>query len=294
MFAGIIGDVIGSVYEAHQWNNRNLDLIQELPIEGNPLIKPKFENLKWVRKDYSWTDDSLCTLALYHAYIHNEDPTAVLQDFCKRYGEESIGFGKAFKAWVENPVPYESFGNGSIMRIGFIPFLNISLEKKLDLGYEYTKISHNHEDSFAAVAGMILLCDGLQKEKDNNNLNKNCLKQYIQDYKFTKTVQSMHEENAFEMNALQTLLQAVVIVIESNSIEEVLKNCFYVGGDSDTLGCIAANIASCIYPVPQPLWDFSAKTLEKYEDLNSLVEHFSKNYQPKNWELKNSRSKLTI
>ena len=88
----------------------------------------------------------------------------------------------------------------------------------------------------------------------------------------------MHDEKLFELNALQTLLQSVAIVVESNTIEEVLQNCFYVGGDSDTLGCIAANLASSLYPMPADLWDYSYETIQKHEELKILVDHFHTTY----------------
>lgn len=275
MLAGIVGDVIGSVYEAHQWLQRDLDLLQPLPIKDSEVVKPLFKNLKWVRKSFGWTDDTLCTLALYSAYVLNEDPVKALQDFCTRYGNEDIGFGKSFEAWLQNPVPYESYGNGAVMRLGFIPFLNIDLNKKLDLARSYTEISHNHPDSFAAVAAFILLSDKMQKTK-----SKECLKEFLKDHKFLKTVEQMHEEKIFELNALQTLLQAAVAVVEASNMQEVLKNTFYIGGDSDTLGCIAANLASNIYTVPNQLWAVALSALEPHRELMNLVNNYKKKYVP--------------
>lgn len=274
MLAGIIGDVIGSVYEAYQWTEKNLALYQPLPIKNNILVKPLFKDMTWVRKEYSWTDDTLCTLALYDAYINKLDPTTTLQVYCKHYGNEGIGFGKSFKAWIENPVPYESFGNGSIMRIGFIPFLPLTLKDQIDLGLQYTEISHNHIDSFTAVTDFLILCNQLKLEKEKNLKFKNCLKSYLHAYEIKSTVQSMHDENKFVINALGTLHQAVVIVYESDSIEQILRNCFYVGGDSDTLACIACNLGSMIYQLPKDLWEKSYSTFDSYPQLKQLVEHF--------------------
>lgn len=286
MLAGIIGDVIGSVYEAHQWAHRDLALVQSLPIEGNPHIIPLLKKLNWVRKDYSWTDDTLCTVALYSAYRHETDPVTTLQNFCRRYSTQTIGFGKAFNAWVDNPVPYQSFGNGAIMRIGFIPFLPLSLEEKLKIGRLYTDISHNHSDSYKAVSSMIFLCHELQKDQAVGNYNKASIKSFLAQNNFTKTVEQMHQEKVFEMNAMQTLLQSLVIIVESNSFEDVLRNCFYVGGDSDTLACIAANIASCLYPIPQDLWTFSENTLVIYPEIDSLVKDFYNFHMPTHWGIK--------
>jgi ADP-ribosyl-[dinitrogen reductase] hydrolase len=270
MLAGIIGDVIGSVYEAHQWQDKNLPLITTLPFDKQ-MIKPLVKSLKWVRQDYSWTDDTLCTLALFAAYIKNENPKCMMLHFCNKYKNESIGFGKAFNAWLDNPVPYGSLGNGSIMRLGFIPFLPLNLAEKIKLAMHYTAISHNHPDSFQAVTDYVVLAHLLQSEPSKKD---SIIQNVLMKYMYEHSVESLHEQAIFEMNALKTFLQACVILKESHSFEEVLRNSFYVGGDSDTLACIAGNLASLVFEVPQDLLDFSLNTLKPYEDLNELVTQF--------------------
>lgn len=94
MIAGIVGDIIGSVYEGQQWSNKNLSLIWQ--DSNKSAIKPILKNLSFVRKKQSWTDDTLCTLALYDAYINKKDYATNLQYFCKKYQSDVIGFGKSF------------------------------------------------------------------------------------------------------------------------------------------------------------------------------------------------------
>lgn len=277
MLAGIIGDVIGSVYEAQQWQRKDLSLIQSLPFDEN-LVVPLLKNAKWVRQDYSWTDDTLCTLALYSAYIHKSDPVETMVYLCKKYFNESIGFGKSFNQWLDNPIPYESFGNGAIMRIGFIPFLNLNIQDKIQLGIDYTNISHNHKDSLAAVVDFILLCEWLKDDKKVKNFSKRSIQTMLNKYQYLHSVEDLHKAKSFEINALTTFLQACVIVLESQNMHEVLVNSFYVGGDSDTLACIACNLASMIYPLDPTLWSYAEKTLTPFSELHHLVSHFQKLY----------------
>lgn len=277
MFAGIIGDVCGSVYEAHQWQEKDLELFMPLPLDLE-LVPPLFKNTKWVRKNYSWTDDTLCTLALYHAYIQGVDPVDSLVYYCKKYKNHSIGFGKNFEAWLDNPQPYGSFANGAIMRIGFIPYLNeLSLTEKLRLGYAYTGISHNHSDSFMAVHEFITICHKISVMSDKSAV-KQYLMDWLWDFSFHKSVDEMHEDKTFEMNALTTLQQSVRCVAEACSLEETLKNTFYVGGDSDTLACVAGNIASHVFHTPNDLLDKSLESLAQEEELYLLVRHFENVY----------------
>jgi ADP-ribosylglycohydrolase len=278
MLGGIIGDVIGSVYEGYQWQKKDIPLISSIPLDKREGIRPMLDSMKWTRRKPRWTDDTLCTLALYHAYIYGKDPTETLVAFCKKYNDEGIGFGKSFKKWINNPVPYNSLGNGSIMRVGFIPYLDEPLSVKLKLGYDYTAISHNHEDSFNAVEYFITICDGLQQAKELGLNPKEVLFEYLKMNKIDDTVQSMHEEFKFDLNAMTTLNQAVCILVESNSFREAMVNSFYVGGDSDTIACVVGNMAGIIYELPQDLLDKSLKTLEQYSDLMGLVNDFISSY----------------
>lgn len=264
MIAGIIGDVIGSVYEGHQWQNKNLSLIQNE--SQKEFITPLFKDLKWVRKDQSWTDDTLCTLALYDAYINKKDYALTLQELCKKYQSEVIGFGKLFNKWIENPIPYNSYGNGALMRIGFIQKLNVSLLEKKRIAYECTKISHNHSDSYETINNYLVIAQSLKNTQD-----KDFLIGFLKANKINKTVEDYHNKFAFVGDVKETFYQALVVVKESNNMEEVLINSCYIGGDVDTLACIAANLASEIYPVDEKLKELALKTIQPYEDLNKIL-----------------------
>lgn len=277
MLGGIIGDVIGSVYEGRQWVRKDLKLLQKLPLDDKIAV-PVLKNTDWCRKKYGWTDDTLCTLALYKAYIENTDYADTLQSFCNSKMNEHTGFGKAFKNWLLDKKPYNSYANGSIMRIGFIPFLNeLSLDQKLVLGYNMTKISHNHIDSYNAVNNYIVLCDELVSQFKRGVKNKKFLKDFLDKNKFNKTVKDMHKEKSFEINALKTLYQSIAIVYESNSFEEALRNSFYVGGDSDTIATIVGNISSLVYTIPDNAYRIIELALRDDQDMIDLVKHFKNN-----------------
>jgi ADP-ribosylglycohydrolase len=269
MLHGIVGDVIGSVYEAYQWKSKDLKLLLEKDIDYKELT-PFFKDAKWVRTSQSWTDDTLCTLALYNAYVKNTSPIDSMVHFCKKYKNESIGFGKAFEKWLDNPKPYASYANGALMRIGFIPYLDISLEEKLKIAQQYTGVSHNHADCFQAVSSFIVLSEKLK----HNNDYKTIIGDFLSQNNYFKTVEQLHSDFKFEMNAMTTLLQSCVILIESESYEELLKNAFYVGGDSDTLACIAGNLSSFVFELPEYLEEYALSTLKPFEDLNNLVIDF--------------------
>jgi ADP-ribosylglycohydrolase len=255
MIGGIIGDIIGSVYEGKQWDKRDLPLFQEFPFTD---VSDVLKNTKWVRTTPGWTDDSLCTLALFSAYINKRSPVDELVRLCKKYATEATGFGGNFTKWLDNPVPYGSYANGSIMRIGFINHLDLPLQDKLDLAYDYTVISHNHEDSTTAVLDFILLVENLKFIKLEDK--KNVIAAYLEKTGWTETVETLHAKKTFDMNALVTFKQALTIVLESNSFEEVMKLCCYVGGDTDTIACVAGNIAEHLWAIPTDLFNYMFDT----------------------------------
>lgn len=277
MIGGIIGDIIGSVYEGKQWDRRDLELFQTFPFTD---VSDVLKNTKWVRTTPGWTDDSLCTLALFSAYINKLSPVSELVRCCKKYANEATGFGGNFTKWLDNPVPYGSYANGSIMRIGFINHLDIPLQDKLDLAYDYTIISHNHEDSTTAVLDFVILIEEIK----NLTLaeKKAGIADYLKVVNWTETVESLHNKKAFDMNAWVTFKQALTIVLESNSFEEVMKLSCYVGGDTDTIACVAGNIAEHLWPIPTNLFDylFDVFYTDKMEDMElfGLINLFILNY----------------
>lgn len=98
MLGAIIGDIVGSAYEFHPTNDYNFEMFAE----GS-----------------SFTDDTICTIAIADALLKGRDYGESLHDWCRRYMKPKGGFGGRFRKWVEsdNPQPYGSYGNGSAMRV---------------------------------------------------------------------------------------------------------------------------------------------------------------------------------
>lgn len=277
MIGGIIGDVIGSVYEGYQWQTKELELIQQDVVSKNKNIEPLLKNTKWVREQPSWTDDTLCSLALYSAYISKTSPSKTLQSLCLKYQNESIGFGKGFKLWLQDTKPYNSCGNGAIMRIGFIPFLNLSLKEQKILAIDYTNISHNHSRSIETVLDYLNFTDIL-KRINNRELLDRLINKFLLINNYNKTLEELHQERCFEMDVRQTFFQSLVILNNSYSFEDCLRNAFYVGGDSDTLASIVGVFASIFYETPIHLETYSLETLKPFPELYDLAIHFKKTF----------------
>lgn len=139
MIRGIIGDIVGSIYEGKQWTKKEQNLIS-VNAECISVIKSEIE----IRDSQTITDDSICTIGLYHAYkkgLRGKDAARELSDYCKQHYH--VGFGKSFQNWIDNPEPYGSYANGCLMRLGFLEY--VPIEERLEIALNYTNISHNSE-----------------------------------------------------------------------------------------------------------------------------------------------------
>lgn len=274
MLAGIIGDVLGSVYEGYQWQFKNFKLVQ--PKTETRINKVLKKQIPFVRSTPTWTDDTLCSLALYSAYAKGLDPKEQLLALCNQYNIPEMGYGSAFKEWfkAEHPQPYGSSGNGALMRIGFVPYLKeLNFIQKVQYALALTNLTHNSPAAQKATVDYIRLCEKIKKDKSFN-----CLREYVLENEYPFTVEQMHEKALFVRDAQDTLLQAAAIVVESKNLEEVYTNSFYVGGDSDTLACIAGILGSQLYEVPLFLKDFALSTLMKDTNLFKIYEDFELKY----------------
>jgi ADP-ribosylglycohydrolase len=266
MIKGAIGDFIGSIHEGYQWTNKNQDLL-EVNIESIPVITKLFQ----AREKHSITDDTICSLGLLKAYFNDDlshGAAQTLSTFCKSYRE--CGFGGQFEKWIDDPVPYESFANGCLMRLGFLEF--VAPEQRLKYALMYTLISHDHNESIEAVIDYVKLFN-----------EYTLLYKIAKQREVVKTVEDYHNDKKFVISAKETLNQAIAVLKESDSFEEVLINCMYIGGDTDTLATIACELSP--YNAPNYLEEIVKKSLvfgtdETYSMIleNLLLEDIFKDY----------------
>lgn len=260
MKAGIIGDILGSTFEGYQWKDENLPWTVASRHQG---VDKLLKDTPFVRTTPFWTDDTLCTLGLWKAYSQGLPVAETLRDFCLQYGDIATGFGKSFRSWLatgENP---HSKGNGCIMRIGFIPHLPLSLENQKRLAEECTRITHDHPESLEAVSRYVELADAIKKRGKDAVLEIE-----------GETVEGYHQQRRFEALALPTLAQAVAILKESDSLESVYRKAFYIGGDCDTLACVAGSLAEFMYPIPTPWITLIHGVFENYPEMQALLQAF--------------------
>lgn len=270
LLGAVCGDVAGSVYE-----HRN---IEYFPDKDN-MIQPGSRV----------TDDSVMTMAVAMGIrcaldllgenwiedpIHREIISRFLVQALQMYGRAypNAGYGGAFRRWLRNPdpQPYNSWGNGSAMRVSFAGWAGRSLEEAETLAEISAAVTHNHPEGIKGakvVAGIIyLLRSGKSKQE---------IRAYAsQFYDLNFTIEQIRPDYRFDVSCQGSVPQAIVAFLEGEDFADVLAKAIWLGGDSDTIAAIAGSMAEVIYAVPQALLDrvtglldpLQKKTLEEAID----------------------------
>jgi len=256
MLGAIIGDIIGSRFERFNYKGKNFELFHE---------------------SCKMTDDSILTLAVADAYMNNRDYAVAI----KEYGRENplAGYGGSFVGWLDSPdsKPYNSWGNGSAMRVSALSWL---IDDMAILMYEAKKsadVTHNHPEGVKgaqAIAAAVLLA---RSKKD-----KTFIKDYIENqfgYNLNRTVKSLVETYEFDVSCQGSVPEAIICFLESIDFEDCIRTAISIGGDSDTIASMSGAIAEAYYGViPTSIEEYafdkigtSEKFLKIFTQFNDLL-----------------------
>lgn len=262
MLGAIIGDVVGSYYEVLE--------VKEIKKEHRSYeerIKILDQNTPLFTNNSSVTDDSILTFAIYKAIKENKPYEEMLKYYAKKeidLGKDMYGrsrFGKGFVEWVNGNTQGTSYGNGASMRISPVGYLFDTLEEVKQETYKATIPSHNHEESIlcaeAVSTSIFLLRNGMSKEE---------LKEYIEKnyFKLDYDLEDLRRNYKFSSKSINSVPQAIFAFLESNSFEETIRNAISIGGDTDTIACIAGSLAESYYGIPEDLLEQVKPYLKDY------------------------------
>lgn len=230
MIGAIIGDIIGSRFEFNNTNRMDFD-----------LFTPECD----------YTDDTTCTVAIADAILNGKSYKDSLLEWCRKYPHPKGAYGGSFSKWINSvdPQPYNSFGNGSAMRVSPVGWLFSSRKQVLIEAKRSAEVSHNHSEGIRGaqcVADMIYQLRTGTLEKPAKDVP---LSLYPSGYNIPlmRKIQSMR---VFDETCHGTVPQAIRCFIDSNSFEECIRMAVSIGGDSDTIAAIAGSIAEAYYGVP--------------------------------------------
>ena len=262
MLGAIIGDVVGSYYEVLEVKE-----IKNGHRSYEERIKILDQNTPLFTENSSVTDDSILTFAIYKAIKENKPYEEILKYYAKKeidLGKDMYGrsrFGKGFVEWVNGNTQGTSYGNGASMRISPVGYLFDTLEEVKQESYKATIPSHNHEESIlcaeAVSTSIFLLRNGISKEE---------LKEYIEKnyFKLDYDLEDLRRNYKFSSKSINSVPQAIFTFLESNSFEETIRNAISIGGDTDTIACIAGSLAESYYGIPQELLEQVKPYLKDY------------------------------
>lgn len=253
IMGAIIGDIAGSRFEFKPNRNKNFELL----VKGENHLK-KNQPYKEFLENCRFTDDTVMTVAIANALLEADGDYTNLSKLAiknmKMFGNKYpfAGYGSKFKRWLQLPVcePYNSFGNGSAMRISAVPYFAKSLEEVKNLSRLVTEVTHNHPEGIKgaeAVACCVWLAlEGKSKLDIKTFVEENY---YNLDFDYDDLVKNYTHDESCQNSVPQSLFAFLI----SDSYEDTLKTAISMGGDADTMACIAGSIAAAYYGLPANL-----------------------------------------
>jgi ADP-ribosylglycohydrolase len=239
----IVGDIAGSVYEFRNIKTKEFPLFQD---------------------NSFFTDDTVMSVAVAEGMATGGAAAAFIAAF-KKYGRlyPNAGYGWMFDKWLksDSTEPYNSFGNGSAMRVSRIAERAQTLEEAERYGEISAAVTHNHPEGIKgakAVAGAAFLA-GQGKSKEE-------IKQYVSEnygYNLGRTLDEIRPAYKFDATCQGSVPEAIIAFLESTGFEDAIRNAVSLGGDSDTIAAIAGTIAGAAYGVPEEIWDSALQILDQ-------------------------------
>ena len=261
MYGAILGDIIGSPFEFDRGD--------------------KTKDFKLFSRRSHFTDDSVMTLAVCEALLKvGQDATvkeiedaviSSMQSWGRRYPH--AGYGGYFRRWLTacHPEPYNSFGNGSAMRVSAAGWLYDSLEKTRTVAKATANVTHNHPEGIKgaeATASAIFMA--------RNGSSKKEIKKYIENefhYDLNRTLDEIRPSYHMDETCQKTVPEAIIAFLEATDFEDAIRNAVSLGGDTDTLGAITGSIAEAYYRIPEWLMTECRKRINR--DMRVVLDDFN-------------------
>ncbi len=260
MIGAIIGDISGSRFEHKNHRAKEFTLFD--------------------RKCFP-TDDSIMSLAIARAIMecegNYEDLSQKAVDAMQELGRayKNAGYGGSFYEWIweEDPQPYNSWGNGSAMRVGPCGFAADSIEQVKELSAAVTKVSHNHPEGLKG-AETVAVAVYLAKTGES----KDAIRKHIEEnyYEIGFTIDGIRKTYKFDVSCQGSVPVALEAFFESTDFEDAIRIAISVGGDSDTIAAMAGAVAEAYYGIPEGILDEAIDFLDARQ--MEILYYFEKKY----------------
>lgn len=255
MLGAVAGDIIGSVYEFQNTHRYEFDLFSQ---------------------QSTFTDDTVLTVAVADCILHGKDYTRTIWEYGNRYPD--AGYGGRFQLWLSSTArkPYNSFGNGSAMRVSPVGFAFETLEETQAEARRSAEVTHNHPEGIkgaqAVSAAIFLARRGESKPR---------IKDYITStfgYNLKRTLDEIRPNYTFDETCRGSVPEAIIAFLESTDFEDAIRKAVTLGGDSDTIACITGSIGQAFYVgVPSHIVTEVRKRLNP--PLLAIIDEFTEKYR---------------
>lgn len=236
MLGAIIGDIAGSEYEFRNCKRTDIDLFPS---------------------GCDFTDDSILTVATCEVLLRGGDYAEAYQRYGRRYPSPKGAYGTRFARWIweEPPQPYNSWGNGSAMRVAPVGLAFDTADAVLAEAARSAGVSHNHPEGIKGAQATALAVFMARTGSGKDEIREQLARRF--GYDLDRTVEGIRPAYGFDESCQGTVPQAIIAFLDSSDYESAIRNAISLGGDSDTLACITGGIAHAFYRIIPD--DFIAK-----------------------------------
>jgi ADP-ribosylglycohydrolase len=253
MIGAIAGDMVGSPYESYPIKHTNFDLVVS-----------------------AFTDDTVLTIAIAYAIINEADIASSLKKFAEKY--HNLPYGSGFRRWIwswDNK-PYNSFGNGSAMRVSPVGFAYDSVEDVLHQAERTAGVTHNHPEGIKGAQATALAIYMARIGESRKAIRQEIADRFS--YDLNRTVDEIRPNYSFDVTCQGSVPESIIAFLDSNSWEDAVKKSISLGGDADTMACITGGIAQAFYKkIPDNIAKDARNKLPG--DLLEILDKFNTKYK---------------
>jgi len=255
MIGVVAGDILGSYYEFNTTKDYDFDLF----------------------KGDIFTDDTVLTMAIANAILTNTPYKENIIDFGNRYNE--VGYGSAFREWLTGSSlfqPYNSWANGSAMRVSPIAYAFETLGEVLSEAKKSAEVTHNHPEGIKGAQAIAMAIFLARKGSSRDEIKEAIEKEF--DYDLDRTINDIKPTYKFEVSCALSVPESIICFLESFDYEDCIRLAISLGGDADTMAAMAGGIAEVFYDnIPEKIQQRVVETLP--DEFSEIIIKFNKKYK---------------
>lgn len=250
MLGAIIGDIVGSIYEFDNTSDYNF-----------PLFTP----------EKSFTDDTICTIAVADAALNGDNYQEYMRQWCRKYPHPMGEYGSYSLNWVmrPDPYPYNSFGNGSAMRVSPVAWLFYDERSVREAAEASAAITHNHPEG---LKGAVAIATAIFRMRTSDTKDAEIFKAVAKEFYGDDAFNHLPQRGYFDVKCQGCVPLALFIASSAKDFEDAVRNAVIYGGDTDTVGAIVGSLAEARFGISEEIKQSAMSYLP--EEMKLVVSQF--------------------